>query len=1049
MVSGDPKKLANIDNLPKTGKSEERVELIGDHSVGKGSDQTKYKISLLPIEIQNNGSKGAYAWWVGGENQKAYLPLPDKETPTDAAGWAAKMQSHSVVNPKPFNLDGILEDKNAADKMVTLRQIDLFSPGKSRPASQQYSFDLSTVSTGLLTNTATGGWRKDLSLFTEKYEDLPTSDLPLFRLTPDEDNSVSKATSGSPLVEGSMLYPWASYRTSGTRPNEQAGAVSSWANLADYALMYRKFGNTNSFSLDSSLFTSLGSPYKYLHTTKLLPVVARLQWVFSYKQTRSDNTYKDPDDQAVKYIYRCSACANPVVTLWNPYNVSLNIRKLVFTVSSESALPVALKYTIEYDGTGGALDVESNGYRSITVNGSYKNLSNSGEAADGYELEFYIPNVGTIAPGGTVVYGATTYDTNQNYSLEMGLGYSAGMGHFVPLRNDASDQIYSPKRANASAVRAGNADYRTISKIKDARAILDNSIVGTSLAGKVGMKLVVREDGGGDKDTRIDGKDANEMVYQILQPTSFANSQVVSIPDVEWGAVTGSGSESYPFMSLVFGLRMLENLYEPGDSHDTNRLAKGFVQTSPTASYTEMYDNTDTAYRVNAAYDYNLFAHSAVDDVVPNSGGGQGYLLSGLTTATGLARCIVSEIPVKPLASLGELQGWDMRFGNPAPPFGYNIIGNSDATPLIASNAISIGNASATSLQYDDSYCANHLLFDDWFFSSINEGSADSFGGGGSLKTNFTEFVTNKTPLVNSAYKPNGLDLAQAQRGSDDLYDKYVEPEDSWRKVASLIEVQGMFNVNSTSVEAWKALLGHARDQEIPYYKGSEVSLDSEKDHAVTRYSVAGDVAADSSSQGVAKNGRSNATQYTGYRVLTDAMIEELAEKIVAQIRQRGPFLSLSEFVNRQLSSDKNLAIAGAIQTALNDMEQTINGGVDATETNPVSKDSGYKFLEAARGSSAHGMPGWLRQADLLRPLAPILSARDDTFTIRTYGDARDASGKILATAYCEAVVTRTRNYCDPSETADLVDPPKSEINKLYGRKFEIVSFRWLSKSEI
>ena len=35
---------------------------------------------------------------------------------------------------------------------------------------------------GLLTNTATGGWRKDLSLFTENYSSLASSGLPLFRL---------------------------------------------------------------------------------------------------------------------------------------------------------------------------------------------------------------------------------------------------------------------------------------------------------------------------------------------------------------------------------------------------------------------------------------------------------------------------------------------------------------------------------------------------------------------------------------------------------------------------------------------------------------------------------------------------------------------------------------------------------------------------------------------------------------------------------------------------------------------------------------------------
>ncbi|MFT3990020.1 MAG: hypothetical protein QM680_01295 [Luteolibacter sp.] len=167
--------------------------------------------------------------------------------------------------------------------------------------------------------------------------------------------------------------------------------------------------------------------------------------------------------------------------------------------------------------------------------------------------------------------------------------------------------------------------------------------------------------------------------------------------------------------------------------------------------------------------------------------------------------------------------------------------------------------------------------------------------------------------------------------------------------------------------------------------------------------------------------------------------------------RPLSSFLSLSEFVNRQLSSDKDLALAGALQTALNQLASSsdIYGSLDAPLTDTTIKGADYQFKEAADGSTGYGLPGWTRQADILRPLAPILSARDDTFVIRTYGDARDASGKVLATAYCEAVVQRTRDYCDPVDKAELVDFPSSPINQTFGRKFEMVSFRWLSKSEI
>ena len=108
-----------------------------------------------------------------------------------------------------------------------------------------------------------------------------------------------------------------------------------------------------------------------------------------------------------------------------------------------------------------------------------------------------------------------------------------------------------------------------------------------------------------------------------------------------------------------------------------------------------------------------------------------------------------------------------------------------------------------------------------------------------------------------------------------------------------------------------------------------------------------------------------------------------------------------------------------------------------------------YEYPKAAEGSSAHGVPGWIRQADVLRPIAPVLSARDDTFTIRTYGDARDNDGNILARAWCEATVQRSRDFVDSADQAGSVEPPTSAVNQTFGRKYVIKSFRWLNTDEV
>ena len=123
-----------------------------------------------------------------------------------------------------------------------------------------------------------------------------------------------------------------------------------------------------------------------------------------------------------------------------------------------------------------------------------------------------------------------------------------------------------------------------------------------------------------------------------------------------------------------------------------------------------------------------------------------------------------------------------------------------------------------------------------------------------------------------------------------------------------------------------------------------------------------------------------------------------------------------------------------------------------------MDSPSGYSFAQAAEGFRYFGLPGWTRQADILRPLAPILSARDDTFVIRAYGDARDASGTIVkARAVCEVTVRRSRNFVNPvndsafstlSESGGTL-APKSAENERFGRRFEVVSFRWLAPEDV
>ncbi|MCX6876450.1 MAG: hypothetical protein NTW21_21970 [Verrucomicrobia bacterium] len=111
-----------------------------------------------------------------------------------------------------------------------------------------------------------------------------------------------------------------------------------------------------------------------------------------------------------------------------------------------------------------------------------------------------------------------------------------------------------------------------------------------------------------------------------------------------------------------------------------------------------------------------------------------------------------------------------------------------------------------------------------------------------------------------------------------------------------------------------------------------------------------------------------------------------------------------------------------------------------------------YKYVNAAAGAgpSYQGAPGFLTQADVLNVLGNAATPRSDTFTIRGYGEARDASGKILASATCEAVVQRFAEWVDPADAVEIaITDLKSQSNKTFGRRFIITSLRWLNPNEI
>ncbi len=113
------------------------------------------------------------------------------------------------------------------------------------------------------------------------------------------------------------------------------------------------------------------------------------------------------------------------------------------------------------------------------------------------------------------------------------------------------------------------------------------------------------------------------------------------------------------------------------------------------------------------------------------------------------------------------------------------------------------------------------------------------------------------------------------------------------------------------------------------------------------------------------------------------------------------------------------LAAASAIGKVVNGPFTTVDSFASST------------LLDTALTASGSGVT----PAELITGLRPMLTTRSDTFRIRAYGDALDATDRttVRAAAWCEAIVQRL---------------PESAPGGA-GRKFTITYFRWLGPADI
>ena len=524
--------------------------------------------------------------------------------------------------------------------------------------------------------------------------------------------------------------------------------------------------------------------------------------------------------------------------------------------------------------------------------------------------------------------------------------------------------------------------------------------------------------------------------------------------------------------------------------------------THSTAMAPTIIDSTDPNSLYN--YGWNWFfmpLDNLLDAPISISRGNQGYYGGGFTAENGTTHNVQQHLPLTPPISIASLShahlgGFSLATEAAAPGYwglrdpwnresfqrvtaiGYDglaphtlqAIGNSYAHPNIpADKAMHTwdrfytdqggGPRKTVEPFADHSYLANKALWDEFFFSSITPKpeNVKVFSENMTAQETARKFFLDQKPLPNPRVVPYSPNLNE-----DDL-DKLLTSYDQYKngfadKVSSHLMVEGPFNINSTSVTAWRALFSSLKGKQVSYLDkdfslGGKVFLDFVDPEGVP---VAGGPLPNGKSYKGSSSDPSDPEQWLGWRELTDKEIDELAKAMVEQVKLRGPFLSLSDFINRRLessSSKKDLALRGALQAAIDDPDVSINAGFRDPKRMFTGRETSFltaAFPEAMKGPIAYGSSAYVDQADILRNFPAQLTPRGDTFVIRAYGDSLDVNGNIQARAWCEAVVQRTPEYLDPSDEPHLKQSLlTSESNKKFGRKFTIVKFSWLNASEI
>ena len=1010
----------------------DKVLLLGANSLG-GTATADDEIRVPMHEVSTGQQRGRLAWWTADESAKAKVNAGPDATTTLASAVPNPLfdvQSPANVGHRAIpKLEQFDWKEGQRAKTISTAQVNL-AAGLVGPARVgNISHDLTVSSAGVLADVRAGRLKRDLgNLLARPITEL--RDKPLY-LADGHMNRFDITEDGSKITNQSLVKGW---QISATTKDE-------WGiNLEELHLfhnLHRELtwsGNTPSLVGKKTRETVINDPF-YIYRR---PTVEAVQFIFSLKAV--------PDGASGgTSSYKMQMMLDGMVAVSNPNDVAIEYPQGLPLVVQLSEVPYQIKWNIKKAASGALTSLSGRGAGLDLFRGYVGGGGTNSAQASGIKLE----------PGEAGVFGSSTA---AGYVLDLQRGFDPSGGvamtgwDMKATGLKAADQVDFEIQKVATPVETASHTYYAVWLGRR-----------ENVPKAVGWQI--------DAASLTVGGDINSGLMNQLLPPSIRPPQTRPVSDFI--------AKAQPILMFSF----VQNVEQPsGTSPPDGFASRPFLLTEPAlgghnASPSSMAMVRHTTQALITAetmnYQFRTLAAGNGGRNIFHGGGRQPNL-------GGSFNVIKRRIPVAPPLSLGAFEnaiasGFCGHFFEGAAPaitqdpypkdpkvaaaltghkFGWPLIakaiGNSYATPFLNPDQVSrvaTGSYALTRTGTDHSWMVNTALWDSWFLSSIVDGtgagSSPLLIDSRSPRAQFKDLAEGKGLLRNKRY------LFYSAKSPADALTELFNGENfkpsALNNLAKYLLVDGAFNVNSTSSSAWAAFLSSVRDQELLTASGGKQKFD----HPF-------------GTLGYAVNTETSGTagDWAGLRSLTAAEIKQLATAIVTEVKDRGPFLSLADFVNRRSNSSAPAQqTLGALQAAIDKsgLNDRFTGGgrsVTSADFNPLAGKSGIDM--EPKPARAVGSAGHLRQGDLLTAIGSQITVRSDTFTIRAYGDARDATGtKIVAKAWCEAVIQRVPDYVDPTDAPEAQDgwpttgSKLAPVNSRFGRRMMIQSLRWLSSNEI